>query len=162
MRSSIHVNHAPPSTDWLRKRIERPTRVYLWGQPQWVRPRLVTEVFGDGLVLLGLRHIATRPDYYAVRIDSGWELTETDFPFVRSVLRDHLDEIYDSIGDEYDRRDEEEDGDERWFPVLDLSVGSEWFTLNWPDDKKQMRMKFRAPVVVSSAAGATGETGGRE
>jgi len=108
----------------LTLQIEKPHLRKLWGSDREVHPKLVTEVFGDGKLLVGITPTNTRPEYYVVRVDSKFagRLDDTDF-------RDLLDEVYDSIFDQFGNADEDGDGDgdEGGWPELDLSVGSSWF-----------------------------------
>lgn len=117
-----------PSTEWLRKRIERRHKVTFWGVDYFVTPLLVNDVFGDGQALLWIEPLNTRPNYYVVRIDSSW---------VGDTLRDHFSEIYESIEDQYGFGDSEDDGgieqqSQPW-PAFDDSVGVSWGNYTWPD-----------------------------
>ena len=139
---SREIHHGvPPTTEQLRAIIEVEQDVTMWGQPHRVTPRLVSEVFGDGRLLLEIIPLATRPNFYVVRVDSSWGWNEggrnNDAP-----IRDHLDEIYDAIEDEYgdtvcDCPDlpAEPDPDchcTRDFPALRLDSGCSWAPAYWP------------------------------
>ena len=130
-------------TEELRAKIEQPKDVKFWGQPYTITPRLVSKCLGDGLQLIYLKPLSTRPDYYIARIDSRHGLSnhsETNSP------DDWLDDLYNLIEDEFGRYDFEcddcgEDGksisecgcqSEREFPALDLNCGSSWGTYKWP------------------------------
>lgn len=125
----------------LRKIIEREEVAHLWGQPHRITPRLCTHVFGDGMQLLLLEPIDTRPNYYVVRIDSTWELSNWyDGP--KEQLCGHLDEIYDAIEDDFGPKPECEcDGvgsDDcpscnGYFPIPFLDNGCSWGTVEIGD-----------------------------
>lgn len=88
----------PRETNALRRAIERRTTIYHWGQRRIVTPRLVSHVFGDGQLLIGLAPMMYRPNRFVVRIDSAWHLSNwAQGP----RLVDRLDNIYDAIEDEY-------------------------------------------------------------
>jgi len=78
----------------LRLIIERRQAGYLWGQKHFFTPRLLGPVFGDGKQLIRMTSINTRPAFWVVRIDSSWNLGNTDNP---PVLRDHLEDIYQAM-----------------------------------------------------------------
>lgn len=84
------------ATAKLRAFVERRHRRLMWGQPHWVKPRLVSAIFGDGKVLLLLTPIMTRPNYFVVRIDSEWHLDKDG-----GGLCEHLPEIQESIEDQF-------------------------------------------------------------
>jgi hypothetical protein len=129
----------PRNTRQLRALIERRTLTFLWGQRRFVTPRLVSEVFGNGRLLLGLRPIMFRPYYFVVRIDSGWSISNWDQenPMTPS---EWLDEIYDSIECEfvewpwarvYGLHWTELEGDEN-DSRIHFSDGCEWWEMMWP------------------------------
>jgi hypothetical protein len=91
----------------------------LWSQPYMVRPALVKAKFGDGKRLLGLMPIMHRPCYYLVWIDSSWDIDG-------GVLRDHLDEMWAAIAEEFGERPYEDERPYRW-PEEDASDGCSWF-----------------------------------
>ena len=125
-----------------RPKVETPYKITWWGQQYTCDPRFVDEALGDGNVLLGLQPLNTRPNYYVIRVDSSWHLSNCrkceECP---DYLVEHIDEIYEAIEGEYGEvesilYDNEEallDGEppesEGW-PVLDLSSGSSWFVLD--------------------------------
>lgn len=132
----------------LRRLIEIEQTVRHNGEQHTIKPRLVEAVFGDGKQLIGLAQLGTRPNYYVVRIDSLWDARETDHPFVRSVLRDHLEKIYRAIGEQFGKLPDPEKlrckgcgkvtckaccgrSADCW-PTLNLDYGSWWFSLDWP------------------------------
>jgi hypothetical protein len=131
-----------PSTEWLRQRIERRQQAYLWGQKYFITPRLVDEAFGDGQTLIHLTPLNTRPNYYVVRVDSRWGESAEG---LNDEFRDTLDDIYESIEDQYGRAiwwdEEDEDEDDReQFPAFDDECGTCWGEMEWPEDEKQPRL----------------------
>jgi hypothetical protein len=91
--------------------------VRFWGRDYRIKPYLVAKHLGDGQQLIWLSPLMTRPNYYIVRIDRGWDFDAHDWP-------DRLEEIYELI--------EEECGNSDWegyenqgFPVL-RDGGSCW------------------------------------
>lgn len=115
-------------TEALRKLVEVRITETLWGQPYKVKPRLVDEVFGRGDRLIYLMPIMTRPDHYFVRVDSSWDLNDE--------FRDHLDDIYDAIADQYGpchceeccygRCEPYRATEDRYFPGRCLGGGCSW------------------------------------
>lgn len=79
--------------------------VRFWGREYTVTPLLVTRVLGDGGQVIAFQPLATRPDYYVVRVDSSWDLDnhhwEAPEPFI-----DHVDEVYEAIELEYGHADQ--------------------------------------------------------
>lgn len=136
----------PPSTEWLRKRIEIPSRAYLWGVTYWVRPRLLTEVFGNGRQLIFIEPLNTRPEYFVVRVGDDYDLDNYSTQPTGEPLTEHLDEIYTALEDQFGRADADQDDDEDAdllnFPAVDLSVGCSWGGHDWPLDRKQLRFPF--------------------
>lgn len=127
----------------LKADVEREEEQVLWGQVYRGTPRLVSEVFGDGKQWVGWRPLASRPNYYVVRVDSRWNLSNWGRG---EPLSDHITDIYQAVEDEFGSADcsscgeifGDGDGhcdecadmtasDAEW-PALDDSVGGcEWF-----------------------------------
>ncbi len=109
----------------LRKMIERRQVAWLWGQKRFVTPRLLSRVFGDGKQTIWLSGINTRPAYWVIRVDSTWTLDNLN----GGNLRDHLEEIYQAIEEEFGTG-EKEDGSlyyDAHFPqACDLGMGCSW------------------------------------
>lgn len=108
--------------------LERRQAAYLWGQKHFIRPVFIRGVLGDGNLLLAVTPLNTRPNYYLIRIDSGW-LKKDD----TETIYEHLDEIEDAIEDEVGLRDYEDDeGNEclaEW-PSLNTNAGISWCPSN--------------------------------
>jgi hypothetical protein len=130
--------------------LTRPTRTSLWGYWSDIQPAWVPETLGDGMRVMAVSPLATRPNYYVIRCDSSW---------VDDVWRDRLDEVYEAIedsygamcGDSYEFCKEWGDGescgrhheDDAWFPFL-FDGGSEWWTLaNLNSDRVRQLIKIR-------------------
>lgn len=129
----------PRNTRQLRPLIERRTCTSLWGQRRYVTPALVSEVFGDGRKLLALSPIMYRPNYFVVRIDSSWSISNWDRQNPMTP-GDWLDRVYESIEDElvewpwaksYGLRWSEDERGER-SSRIDFSDGCECWEMSWP------------------------------
>ena len=119
-------------------RIETPHPRAMWGEPRQVSPRFVRKALGNGDKLVGITPVATRPEYYVIRVDSGWEVSR----YAKGeMLCEHMDEIYAAIEEQFssahDWEDEDEPGDpnaaEYGWPALDADCGSTWFEYEMPD-----------------------------
>src|SRR5882672_1344925 len=120
----------------------------LWGQPHFVTPRLADWIHGDGLKVIYLTPIMTRPNYYVVRIDSKINLDNFGKPpvFVDEVLP----ELHESIEDQYGRAHEEWEHDNgrtyhrhNPFPAMD-DEGCAWgnlTTLTEPDTRPEHKIR---------------------
>lgn len=104
-----------------------PHTIHWWGYERAVTPSLCAKVFGDGLQLLALQPLDTRPHYYVIRIDSAWALDGEE----GDEFRAHLDEIKDALceqfGDDGHECFTEEDPAE--WPVCHLESGCHWWRL---------------------------------
>lgn len=126
-----------------RGKVEALYLTRFWGSECSCAPRFIEAALGDGDVLLVLQPLATRPDYYMIRVDSSWHLhncrvCEDQCP---DELFEHLDEIYEAIEDEYGEKDRvrylneneldpgENPHSEDW-PVLNLDCGSTWLAVD--------------------------------
>jgi hypothetical protein len=126
--------------DVLRAVIEQPHIRRSNGENYLVYPKLVTERFGDGRELLILTPCVTSvPNYYVVRTGTGWTKgsrwgNDSDAP-----IRDHLDDIYEAIREEFGEVEYEDQGKyhdsdhkETEWPLLDLTIGCSWGVDEWP------------------------------
>lgn len=127
----------------------------LWGQPHRITPELVETVFGDGQQIIGFCPLNTRPNYYVVRVDSGWELSNWEWNHPEPFI-DHTDEVYSAIEDEYgsarwckhcggeegdcEETDPPHEFDRENWPALNEEVGSEWFLLERLDELEPARV----------------------
>jgi hypothetical protein len=113
-------------TKRLRALIERPEKCEFWGDTYTRTPRLIAKAFGDGAQLMCVTPLATRPDYFVVRVDSAIvdvrdPMTGRTVPMIDEIIC-AAEEEYGYFGDERD-----ENGDERRpFPVTDWGVGVCW------------------------------------
>ena len=113
----------------LRALVERPERCQFWGSNYVITPRLIARKFGAGKKLLCVTPLATRPNYFVVRVDSRigypgdpWP-TGSQVSFIEDVMC-AAEEEYGCHGDE---EEVDEDGDEtRDFPVVDWGIGCSW------------------------------------
>jgi len=126
------------ATRRLRSLIERPEKCQFWGQLYTVTPRLISRVFGGGARLLCVTPLATRPNYFVVRVDSNTKDPRDPFPacthgsdWRRCQCQGLIDEIIEAAEEEYgyfgdeDERDASGD-DPRPFPVTDWGIGVCW------------------------------------
>ena len=108
--------------------LERKQAAYLWGRKSFIRPVFIRKALGDGNLLLAVTPLNTRPNYFLIRIDSGW-ITEND----KETIYEHLDEIEDAIEDQVGPKYyEDDDGKEclaDW-PSLDIDCGISWCPSN--------------------------------
>lgn len=118
-----------------REHFSRPEIVRFWGQEYTVQPAVLDAELGDGNLVLYFTPLATRPWFYVIFVDSSWTVND-------GKLKDHLDEIYDAIEDEFgamcseDLDDCKAEGDgescgrhveeDAWFPILSTDYGSSW------------------------------------
>ena len=110
--------------DLLRAHIEAPHMRSMWGQPCKAEPKLVSQVFGNGQQWICLTPINTRPNYYVVRVDSSWRLS--NYAEEGELLIEHLDEIYDAIEEQFGSSYDEETGEHHGWPALSEDSGSSW------------------------------------
>lgn len=121
----------------LKASIEVETRRYLWVPEDAIVfvPQVCSHVFGDGRALIEISPIMHRPMFYVVRIDSAWDCDDYGTADGSVSLRDHLDEIYDALEDDFGRsRDEDEENVDLW-PAVDIDDGSCWKRRDWPHDR---------------------------
>jgi hypothetical protein len=117
-----------PATRKLRALIERPERCTFWGEQYTITPRLIAKVFGDGTRLMCVKPMATRPNYFVVRVDgSTFDLRDPQPGNAVSLLEDIMCESEEEYGYFGDEDDLDEDGDDpRPFPVTDWGIGCSW------------------------------------
>lgn len=96
-------------------------QVTMWTIPSMVSPALVKTEFGKADLLIALFPIQHRPSYYLVWVDAQWYEDQT--------MADHVDDIYEAIGDEFGHwsswEEDHEDSHYEW-PLEDFSQGSSW------------------------------------
>ena len=114
----------------LRQRVEIERTVRFWGQEHQVTPLLLREVLGDGKRLMWFQPLAYRPNYYVIQVDSRW---------AEDAFYDHLEEVYDALAfwfGETNDDDEDDEGnpvEEKGWPMLNTSCGSQWGHIRWRD-----------------------------
>lgn len=116
----------------LKERVERRHKVHFWGCDYFVRPRLVDEIFGDGQQLMKLFPLDTRPNYYVVRIGTGW-IDSCDRG--SDEFLDRLDEICEAIDDQFGIAEGEDGGyrDDSRFPEHHEHSGHSWVAAKWKE-----------------------------
>jgi hypothetical protein len=120
-------------------------KTHFWGSDYLVTPRLVDWIHGDGLQVIGLWALNTRPNYYIARIDSKVSLDND--PLGPSFCNDVLDVLCDEIEDQYGRSYEEWEADNgrtykrhNPFPAASFDSGTCWdriATLREPDRRTE-------------------------
>ena len=122
----------------------RERSVRFWGEDQLITPCLIKEEQGDGMQVVYLQPLDTRPNYYVLRIDSSIDIdihtffdeeTKEEIDVCEMLLKmvkseqlyfDAFEEL--EVGGETMYRMEEEDDlmswDEVYFPTLHWSGGS--------------------------------------
>lgn len=112
-----------------------------WGQKTTITPALVDEVNGDGLQIVYLSSIYTRPNYYILKIDSSIILDndeslsdedQSEYGTVLEMLLRMIGDQYDDIDrytdgadcKYYDPDDEDIEPSEYSFPMLNWGGGS--------------------------------------
>lgn len=125
----------------LIKRETESRETMFWGRKSTVTPALVDEVHGDGLQVVWLSSINTRPNYYLLRIDSSVVLDDdeslpdkdkTEYGTVLEMLLQLIEEQYGDIyryaeGAGCMYYDPDDDGIEPFeysFPMLNWGGGS--------------------------------------
>lgn len=111
------------------KRLTAPRTVRRWGQEETITPYLVERVWGDGLCIKAIVPLNTRPNFYVVRLDSGfYDLDEDDAYDVCDEVLTHLEK--EEVGPMWpltwgmeEDWPPEIDGAERPWPAIDLGAG---------------------------------------
>lgn len=101
----------------LRQHIEGVYETKFWGQPCTCDPKLIETVFGDGRRLIYYTPLATRPNYYIVRVGSDWD---------DDVYIERMEEVYEAIEADFGNAD-----DSQYDPETGHSL-KEWEQLDWP------------------------------
>ena len=115
--------------DDLIKKEMTPKTVTHWGQKHYNHvPVLIDNIHGDGQCFVYIVPLATRPDYYIIRVDSSVkQMIENDDDEIRDLLES---ELYAMIETEYGNYDDHEDYDGKDimlpFPALNYSCGCGW------------------------------------
>jgi hypothetical protein len=125
------MNHL--TTEALRAHFETEREARMWGQSYRITPAVLDAVFGDGQQLIALAPTSHRPNFYVVRINSGWDLNALG----ENTLRGNLDAIYDAIFEQfgYDVDDLDDEGNPEpraGWPAACQDDGCEWRPLDWP------------------------------
>jgi len=135
------VGSNDPVHTTLKAAVQVETRGSLWGQPSTFVPYVSDTVWGDGLALLLLQPLNSRPCYYVVRIDSRWVVgDDRDPPDGAPELWDFIDHIELELEAEFGsacEEDEDEPDEElpRPWPAYDGNSGCSWGRTDWPTDR---------------------------
>lgn len=97
-----------------------------WGTKYKFTPALVDTIIDDGLTLIAIQPLNTRPAYYIARVDSSFALLDDELEDVQSLVELIEGEIESQFGRD---EDEDEDGD-GWFPKLSDSSGVTWWEID--------------------------------
>ena len=110
--------------------IEKPYRIGWWGDHYTVEPKLMSRVWGDGAILIGIQPINDRPDYYVVRGDSSWVKDgDLDGAATDEIIDGEIiDEIEDEFGFQREEYFRDNETDDEWaegnaWPVSDFAGG---------------------------------------
>lgn len=125
-REQDEIRSSRAETRRLRALIERPERCRFWGQLYTVTPRLIAAVFGDGEKLVCVTPMATRPNYFVVRVDSS--VTNLGFAPSPSGYSNIIEDIMLAQEDEYGSyaSEQEETGEDPSWPIVDWGIGCLW------------------------------------
>lgn len=118
------------SADQITEALEKLTRrrkISFWGVTYFIRPCLLSEVFGDGKTVLALQPLATRPDRYLIRVDSSTDLDSEQFYKSLEDLYNAIENEFFPHRDEYDHENGRTYVKHRPFPALDTSYGVSWW-----------------------------------
>jgi len=96
----------------------KPQERLFWGGTYTVTPVIPCGQIGDGLQIISLTPLGTRPNYYIVRIDSKTDVDDDDFD---------TEEILELIEESFCSVDScDDDGNHLEFPALDTESGYGW------------------------------------
>jgi hypothetical protein len=122
---SSTIATAELTDDEIAAIIEVPTVVTMWGQEQTIVPAFVREHMGDGLQWIWLSPLLQRPNYWVLRIDSGWD-EDNFFCEGTDESTEHLEDVYEAIAGEYGCSEEERYSEEgSSFPYVQID-GAIW------------------------------------
>lgn len=137
----------------LKEAIEVPFLGSLWthGDSGMLTPYVCECSFGDGLRLLKIATINQRPNYYVVRVHSGWESDWSEGDYVGEHIDDIIEAIIEEVGEarcgysgnslrwprEERIRDCQceqcDDDDISEWPEIDADGGCSWGWVDWRD-----------------------------
>ena len=113
------------SIDEFIKKETETREIEFWGQKHTITPALVSELHGDGLQVVWLSSIDTRPFYWVLRIDSSVDIEndeslskedQSNYGSIEELLVQMTEEEYGNI----DRYKENDEG--KYFDTYDDSV----------------------------------------
>lgn len=136
----MKINRAPNRLEKMIMRIvqkeAKPRMSSLWGQKCKISPAYVQQKRGDGLQVVYLQPIDTRPDYYVLRIDSSEDVEAHNFDWDGLICM--AEEAFDSyssyrwdwIGDKwmgiYQGGDDDEKPIVYQWPMVKWLCGGSW------------------------------------
>lgn len=118
------------------KYVTRKRNVEFWGESIEIEPCLIENIQGDGMQLIYLSPIDSRPNYYIIRIDSSIDVHTDyeieDYPSIEEMLLQMVEEENENIDDleehedglYYDPEDKTVEGVPYKFPMLSWGGGS--------------------------------------
>jgi hypothetical protein len=110
----------------LRDAIMVSEKVEFWGREHDRIPILSSAIVGDGLALLGVQPLNTRPNYYVIRVDSSWaEKPGSEMDHVVGALEAEF-------GEAWERDEGAGDMAHRGWPAFNGDSGYSWFKIDWP------------------------------
>lgn len=147
----------------LKAAYERPFLGTLWtyGDRGILTPIVCDVSFGDGLKLLKIATIHQRPNFHAVRIDSGWDdddISEAMDDILSAIEEEcgpagvYLDQPCESCGDTACKCSDDYDASEA-FPALDDRDGCSWSLDTFADMLRAIDQIDRSPLIDVPAAG---------
>jgi hypothetical protein len=121
----------------LREALARHRAVNFPGVGNLKPVRLVHRVLGDGRQLVAFQPMNTGANYYVLRVDSAWRLSDAGEG--GPLFCDHIGEIIAAIEEQFGRAWCEGDppaksrDNGRPFHPTKEDCGCRWFSLKWPD-----------------------------
>ena len=98
------------------KSITKKKAVEFWGKTYNIKPYLISEIYGDGLAIIEIIPLNTRPNTYVLRFDSNVDLENENNNESETILNIIEEECGNS-------EDFDEEDTEREFPVLNWNCG---------------------------------------
>ena len=117
----------------LAARYSVPTRRWLWTPEDEIEfiPPVSRVVYGDGKQLLGMTTTHNRPQFWVVRIDSGWNIETSPNSQPGPDIQEFIETIAFNLIAEYGEADawSATAAEKDPFPAIDLNDGYSWFAV---------------------------------
>ena len=115
----------------LRILLECRHRVKFWGAHYFIKPRLISRMFGDGKKLFIIQPLDTRPNYYYIRVDSTWGTSNWNHDDGIKEPAEWLEDVLQAIDEDFGNT---ADGgmENCGFPVQSDGSGHCWEECDWP------------------------------